>query len=255
MKVFLINLDKDVERLAAADAQFRAVGVEYERFSAVYVKYWSRAEKNRHVNRFRWWCATGRPPRDGEIGCALSHYTLFRRMVAENIPIACMIEDDVVLDSRMKRVLEEVERSYPKGVPFVGLLSNHSDPVGQNPEVGDCGFTTPEDVSEFLLKRETWDQCTEGYVVSLEGAKALLRANYPLITPCDIWPRWCRQGNIELYHVFPTVCSQNKDNFNSTVAVNGIWVKDMSVMRLVFYRVGRLIGRSLDRVMVRFKGF
>lgn len=255
MKVFLINLDKDVERLAAADAQFRAVGVEYERFSAVYVKHWSRAEKNCHVNRFRWWCATGRPPRDGEIGCALSHYTLFRRMVAENISIACMIEDDVVLDSRMKRVLKEVERSYPKGVPFVGLLSNHSDPVGQNPEIGDCGFTTPDSVTEVVLKSTDWDQCTEGYVVSLEGAKTLLRVNYPLITPCDLWPRWCRHGNIMLYHVFPTVCSQNKNDFTSITSSDGIWVKDMTPFRFIVYRLGRLVGRLLDTVIVKLKGY
>ena len=65
MKVFLVNLDKNPERLAAADAQLRKLGVEYERFPAVYGADLPKAEKRQAVNRFRWWCAVGRPSGGG----------------------------------------------------------------------------------------------------------------------------------------------------------------------------------------------
>ena len=80
MKVFLINLDRDQERLKAADAQLKALGVEYEWIPAVYGKSLSQEEKQRKVNRFRWWCAVGRSMTDGELGCALSHAAVYRWM-------------------------------------------------------------------------------------------------------------------------------------------------------------------------------
>ena len=38
MQLFLINLDKDKDRLAIIDSQLRKLGISYERFSAIYAK-------------------------------------------------------------------------------------------------------------------------------------------------------------------------------------------------------------------------
>ena len=60
MKVYLINLDSETERLAAADAQLKRLGVEYERFPAVRGSALTKGERDVAVNGFRWWCAVGR---------------------------------------------------------------------------------------------------------------------------------------------------------------------------------------------------
>ena len=126
MKVFLINLDVDKKRLAVADAQLRQLGVEYERIPAVYGKALSEAERRVAVNRFRWWCAIGRPILPGEIGCALSHYHIYRRLIDESIPYACILEDDVVLEREFKDQLAFVESRLSPKDPDVILLSNHT---------------------------------------------------------------------------------------------------------------------------------
>lgn len=253
MKVFVINLDRDRERLAAVDKQLRRLGVEYERIPAVYGKSLSTVEKNGKVNRFRWGCAVGRSITDGELGCALSHAGCYHRIVDEGLDCVCILEDDVVIDDRMREVLGKLEPEVSPSVPAVYLLSNHSDPDAQDGE-GVNGFTSPRD-TEFQIIRVKSDMFAEAYVVSNAGARALLKANYPIITPCDWWRRWSRIGVIELYHVFPTVCRQDKQSYEShTQPVNCFDVRKLSMPAFVFYKIWRCIGKIADMLLFRLTG-
>lgn len=254
MKVFLINLDSDKERLLAADAQLKMLGVEYERIPAVYGKSLSCAEKVRKVNRFRWWCAVGRPMTDGELGCALSHAAAYHKIIDGNLSMACVLEDDVVLDSRFPSVLTVLEKRLDWSKPQVALLSNHSSPEGQ---LGDAqnGFQSPPEVAELALQRIEFDMFSEGYVVTKTGAEALLKANEPIITCCDWWGRWTKLGLIELYHAFPTVCKQNKKGYASHTIVGMVKAaKDLPLPLRLLRKLKRLVGKMLDRMMILMVG-
>lgn len=253
MKIFVINLDRDVERMAILRRRMEDLALEYERFSAVYAKALPQKEKNAAVRRFRWRCAVGRRPFDGEIGCALSHYSIFRKMIAENLPMVCILEDDVVIDERIRLVLENLEKALNPVRPQVALLSNHSDPVGQGPQDGDCGFHSLPDDRTFELRPTGWDLCTEGYVITRAGAEALLKANYPLVVPCDAWPCFARRKVIELYHAFPTACSQDKRGFLSTTAVGGFVTEDLSWFGRIVHKLGRASGIVIDRFLCMFE--
>lgn len=227
MKVFLINLDKDVDRLQAADAQLRCLNIAYERISAVYGKDLSKDEQKAALNKFRWWCAIGRPIALGEIGCALSHYRLYQRMIDENIPYACILEDDVVLKSEFPIQLEVVERWIDQSKPQVVLLSNH----------------TSEVCNEWKISPAKKDMYTEAYILTQQAAKALLKANLPMQTPCDHWGRWVKHQAIMLYHAFPTVATQDWESYDSNIWEDG--VKE-SLLHLFFHKIKRMIGKMLD---------
>ena len=110
MQIYLINLDKDTDRLAAADAQLKGYGISYTRESACYAKELPEAERMKHVNQFRWWCVVGRKIEMGEIGCAVSHYRIMQRMVEQNILCACILEDDVEIHYNFKETIDKVEK-------------------------------------------------------------------------------------------------------------------------------------------------
>ena len=237
MKVYLINLDKDVERLSAADVQLRRLGVDYERVSAIYARDLTTEEKLRAVNRFRWRCATGLTVRDGEIGCALSHYGIYRRIVEQNEP-ACVLEDDVILDKKFKTVLRFVAEQLDITRPMVVLLSNHT-------RKAILSETSP------ALVRAVADQYAEGYVMTPKAATALLKANWPLQVPCDHWGRWAKQGVIELYHANPTVCTQDQKQYASgTVGAAVTWASDMPFGQRMVYKFKRLLGLSYDKLLL-----
>ncbi len=237
MKVFLINLDKNPDRLAAADAQLKRLGVEYERFPAVYGKALPEEEKRRAVNRFRWWCAVGRTIRDGEIGCALSHYAIYRRMVEERIPMACVLEDDVLLEDAFPDQLRRVEAWVRPGEPQVVLLSNHT---GKNVERAQGIYPTQSDIR------------TEGYVLTRTAAIALLKANLPLKVPCDFWGRWVSMHILALYHAHPRCCTQNCTQFLSDIGTTGIEVpqEHRTFLKRIIYVVCRGTGKALDSLFV-----
>ena len=233
MNVFLINLDKDVERLKSADAQLARLGVEYKRVSAVYAKELPSEEKRKSVNAFRWWCAVGRPVRDGEIGCALSHYGIYKAMTSSPV---CILEDDVILDSRFKEVLTYVEHQIDTTRSQVVLLSNHTK-SGVNAD-------------GVSLRCATADMYTEGYVITPKAAQALIRANLPLQCPCDWWGRWVKRGIIELYHAFPTVCRQDQTQYESGTVEKGCFrVDDLPVIKFLVHKASRLVGKTIDKVL------
>ena len=231
MKVFLINLDKEAERLKFVDNQMQKAGIAYERFPAVYGKFLSAEDKNSSVNAFRCWCAYGQMLRDGEIGCGLSHYGIYRKMITENLDAVCVLEDDVILEEKFKEQLEYAFENIDKSKPQVFLLSNHTREVSEIREI----------------RKARADMFAEGYVITRPAAELLLKVNFPMIVPCDHWGRWVKFFGLELFHVFPTVCSQNNQDFASgTQDSTMIDVRKMSLIPWCFRKFKRLIGCLID---------
>lgn len=231
MKVFLINMAESPQRLASADRQLRRLGVAYERVEAVNGRLLTPEERRRAVNSFRWWCAIGRPIVPAEIGCALSHATIYRHMVEEKIPYACVLEDDVVLDDRFREQLDFIAHNVNVAEAQVVLLSNHT----QERHDGQAVIPTQQDMF------------AEGYVLTRRAAEALLRENYPMQTPCDHWGRWVKAQIIRLYHAFPTVCCQDQVAFGSTTSMGRVAAtRNLSFLGYAVHKLKRVVGRTID---------
>lgn len=236
MTVYLINLDQDQKRRLAAEAQLNRLAVPFQRIPAVYGKALPIEEQTASVNRFRWWCAMGRPIELGELGCALSHKKIYEMMIAQALPVACILEDDVLLADAFPQQLTFVESRIDPTQPQVVLLSNHTKAVGKN----------------GTLQPARTDTCTEGYIITLPAARNLLKYNFPLKTPCDHWGRWVRYRIIQLYHAFPTVCTQDYDSFVSHIDISPLQnALKNSRLRRYTHKFKRLIGLTLDRLLPR----
>ena len=253
MRVYLLNLDKDVDRLMAADRRLQSLGIKYERISAICGKDLSPAEKRAKVSYFRWWCTVGIPPRDGEIGCAISHLTVYQRLVESGDKCVCVLEDDIVLDSRFPAILKFAELNISCVRPQVFLLSNHSD-FYENTGNGDriCGYKSAKNRLPEV-KRTSGDAFTEGYVLNVPAAKALLRQQTPIKIFADAWRRWAKIGAIELYHILPTVCSQDKSSFVSSTILHdkSLDVSKMSWQCWFWHKFKRCIGCAIDNMLIR----
>lgn len=211
MRVFVINLDRDIDRMAWNKKQAAEHNVLVERVSGIYGRDLPIEEVHESVNRFRWFCAMGRSPLIGEIGCALSHLKIYRKMIEENIPIACILEDDVFLLDGFKRKLAQLNEWSNPNEPVVVLL--HYTGVGN----GDTASSTNSGVVKV---RTGTFACS--YVLTLAAAKALIKENFPLVTPSDVWARWDKYGIIQLYVCDTKVCWHNNaaSGFISTIAEN-----------------------------------
>lgn len=203
MKVFVINLAKNTERMASMDAQLKGLGLEYERIEAVYGKALSKEERKTQFAAFRSYCAAGRRLNDGEIGCSLSHCSIYRKMVAEKIPYALILEDDVIIANEVHSTLKAVEDFIDPTKPQVVLLSAHNEKSANSVRIG----------------RIYGGMFTDGYVITLPAAKLLLKVNFPVVTEADRWGRWARWFGLELYKVCPSCIRQDWERFGTDINI------------------------------------
>lgn len=240
MKAYLINLDRNIDRLESASGQLGAQGIDFERFPAVDGSALTNEDRKQVMARFHARMARHNPLTKGEIGCALSHAAIWRKMIEGRISAALILEDDVHLSDKFKRALDRVVESMDVTRPQVYLFFDGR--LNQ--------FSGLDDASEFIeqlkgrrLKR-VW--CSEAYVVTLPAARNMLRANYPVVTPIDWWGRWARRGLIEVYRVHPLTARQKQETYPSDVtpvkpSIGGGW-------RLLWWMMCRVPEKIIDEL-------
>lgn len=127
----------------------------------------------------------GRELSRGEIGCALSHLTIYRRMAEEGIAVALVVEDDIQLTPLFRQVLDKLLQGAQPGGWEVILLGHHTQ------------FSRHRDAEHSLWYRHRIDDRhvirrpaeialgAYGYLVTLEGAQKLLRSATTIDRPID----------------------------------------------------------------------
>lgn len=92
--IFVINLDRDVERMASLAGNLRSLGLGYVRISAVLGKEvpgWEQlVDSGLYSARNR-----NPMPRPGEVGCYLSHLKAMEAFLQTDAPWCVILEDDV----------------------------------------------------------------------------------------------------------------------------------------------------------------
>jgi glycosyl transferase family 25 len=181
-KVFLINLNINKDRLERAKSELSYLGPPYsnfERFEAIYGKAKSDEEifALTSISAYKT-IKEGRSlhyelPSKGAVGCALSHYTLWKRMVDENINNALIFEDDIICNTNTKEINEYID-NIPNdyGIAFLDHINNGGKPY------------TPIN-NYWLINNDTNIFVTSAYVININGAKRLLSRAYPIDMQVD----------------------------------------------------------------------
>ena len=236
MKTFVINLDKNINRMEHMDAQLKRLGIAYERVPAVYGAALTKVERKRDFSAFRSRCASGYKLRDGEIGCALSHCLTYRKMVEEEILFSLILEDDVKIVDAATAVIKKVEEFITPSKPQVVLLSAHAVKDRMS-----CGI---ERISEGM--------CTDGYVITLPAAELILKANYPVLTVADKWRRWEKRYGIEMYRAWPTVVKQDNATFGTDISFEKIYFG--KGLQLLVHKALRVLECVIDFSLFKVMG-
>jgi glycosyl transferase family 25 len=136
------------------------------------------------------------PLRPGQVGCALSHLAIYRRMVERDIACALVVEDDVILPDDIAQILAGI-------VPILGdgeviQLYNWKD------EEVLFSRNNAVKLSESMLYYPIDANClgtTAAYVISRRAAAGILRENYPVKVTADNWEHFFANGAFETCRV------------------------------------------------------
>ena len=129
LPIFYINLDKRHDRNLQLKNQLNNLKLDAQRISAIDGSKLTLLERE-FVNEHNFLLTMKRPIRDGEIGCAASHRSIWQQIVDNDLNYALVLEDDAVIDKKILTLLNHSQ--FYQQFDLINLSSN--SPYNPNDE-------------------------------------------------------------------------------------------------------------------------
>lgn len=198
LKIYFINLDREVERRLLMERQFSAIGLRAERFAATTVEELPPGTLERYADPRR---PDWRTPE--EVACTFSHLRVMRDLLASSAEHALIFEDDVILSDRLPAFLEAFATRPPDW--DLTRLETFSTPVVLWPCV------TRQLAGIELLKPSGYVSGSAGYLISRRGAELFVSDPHILSRVID----WSMNHpfdpvgrRLSVRHAVPALCVQ-----------------------------------------------
>ena len=190
LPIWVLNLERDKEKRHFMEEQLKRLGKPYQIVEAVDGKKLS-ADDLQFYSRKMALTDFGRELSPGELGCALSHIKMWRRILEEDLKEVLILEDDAHIGHALFNVLAHRDR-----MPADYQHINFSTRARQIP-FGD--FIT--DIYRASKHAER-PYLTSAYLITQEGAQFLLDFVIPIYMPID---NFISISGIKSYGIFPPV--------------------------------------------------
>jgi GR25 family glycosyltransferase involved in LPS biosynthesis len=206
-QVYVINMDKDVERMKRFDEQMRHHGIEYKRITAI---KGTDVSHSKHMTDFcKVYCT------DGIKGCALSHHLIWDDMIKHGYSKICVFEDDALLSDTFNEDLPAMWQQLPTTFDLFFM--------GCNMKCGDThtisklivaveGTAPPERINTHMLK-VGGTVGTHGYVISRHCAELFHSLQFGTHIDFEMG-RWIKQYNLEAYSPDPKLVDVTGEDSN-----------------------------------------
>ena len=171
--IYVINLEKDAERLNSISKNLGSLGLEFERVPAVLGAGYT--DDPRTVDLRRYPRLNRRPkPRNGETGCYLSHLRACERLLLSEHPWCVILEDDAECLPELPGVLVALDQR--DDWDMAKLFCFHG---GTPVPVGRLAG------GQRLCVHLTRTTSAAGYAINRRAAETLLRTLLPMYTQLD----------------------------------------------------------------------
>ena len=194
IKTFVVNLERCPEKRKKMEERLK--GEEYEIFKAFDGKELNDEKLiEMGVEVLKEWQDpfSGRNMTWGEVGCALSHYFIMEKCVQENIEVAVILEDDVIIPDNFSEHINDCLKSLNEidNWEFCYLARL---PVNTSQDV---------DYNEKILK-PGYSYWTCSYIINLKGMNKIINsdAKKHLIPSDEILPILAQTSPLEEYYKF-----------------------------------------------------
>lgn len=233
LHTWVINLDKDQERLQRITQQLAPTGLAWTRISAVYGRDLPPDERARLLDTATYRRKHGMEPALGELGCYLSHIAVMRALLASPHAAALVLEDDVLLTLALRPVLQGL-LANPGRWDMVKLSQVHSGTPQRVLEVA------PGHWLSVMMSRCTG---SSAYLVNRRAAQVYVDRLLPMDLPYDhVFDRGWALG-LKVRMVSPTPCIHDEE-IATTITASGsrkfAWHQRLGAHR---YRLGNELQR------------
>ena len=213
-KVYVINLKSDVEKKQHMKVLCQKFNIQADFVDAIDGKKLSEQFVSDVYSGEIALNEIGRDLSRGEIGCALSHKNIYKKMIDESIEIALILEDDIDFDENLINLLDR-KVNFTDNWELI-LLGHHT---GNSRKVDTKSSFWNQ--KKLMYKYSLVRPCekgygTYGYLIKKNAAKKLLKYLKVISKPIDHYTGDSRYLN--LYTINPAPIKINEffsDNFHS----------------------------------------
>lgn len=256
MKIFLINLKKDTERLNRILQQFEKFNItNFEIVEAVYGKKLNQLQLNSCYDSK----VASRIVRElslSEIGCALSHIEVYHRIIKEN-KRCLVIEDDIILSDEFTNFIDiEIEDScdvvffgldtsncehenLPKTYPYKNIrysknVYGYTNRCYLKESYSTFGGINFYDIDEQSVKFNLFIG-THAYAPSVEACYKIININYPIKMMADYVWNFCdlsfkipKQNIVNLDRTLESTISFDRNFINQNYQYSKAFIKKIT---------------------------
>jgi glycosyl transferase, family 25 len=211
VKIFVVNLKSSGDRRLIMEKQLDKLGLPFEIFDAVNGYEITEAEilesydADFYYNRPGYYTA-------GSIGCSLSHFYIYKKIIDDKIDTALVLEDDMIINPDLPEVLEKLRQEiadnevillfYLSYLP-INLLAKNAVPLAKKYKL-------------YNLETSEGLKATGAYMINYEGAKSMYSRLAPIKTLPDDWHKFRQAGILQSVRaVYPVIV--DSDFFATTV--------------------------------------
>ena len=206
---FVISLPRDEERRAHMQAQLSTLAIGAEFIPAVDGRTLSSTDLAAY-DRQRALRVYGVEMMPTEIGCFLSHYRLYERMLREGIEVALIMEDDLEIRPEFPAILAGL-LADPAPPWLVVRFESQRGRVREPKTRKDRGTTVRELPAGELVKLKIHVLGLGAYLIRHEGARRMLAYGQQIFMPIDQAMDRFWESGIEPYVVRPMQVRQRPD--------------------------------------------
>ena len=233
MQTYIINLERSSDRRGYMQSLLQPFSCfnGYQFIPAVDGRTMSEDSINTHFLQDVAYKRYGRPVKRSEIGCVLSHYACYQKLVESGDNEAFIMEDDILFrkdNETLKNILPHAKQFLSIERPVILLF------FGEYWWLYTKSFT-----EEFHLKRVYDAISAQGYMINRAAAQLLLMQKPSSLA--DDWEYIISRG-IQVWALHPHIIDQEWMSFETTVSMDGYG----SIMRrnLTFPRIIRTYWRG-----------
>ena len=243
MRTFIINLKESTDRRAYMIDEMKKTGLEYEFFDAV------NGKAIRNIDEIYAKGASfkkiGKILTYGEIGCAMSHLLIYKKMIDENIDQALILEDDIVVSSDFNRIFAELLKIKKNN--YIILLGQLDPRVLKK-------IYRETIASEYTLTK-IFDSGygAQGYIIDNAAARVMYSMNYPVLYESDRWDILWKF--IDIYILVPYLVNHKKDAVSVIDSIEHRHIKKMPDNHsfiYIFFRKAFNLCKKIIRIVKNF---
>lgn len=202
---YIVNLERDKHRkdyVLSVLEPYPFLSVEV--IPAVEGKLLSSAEVESKFDTSMSFKRYGRDLNRGEIGCTLSHFNCYKRLLESNKQYALILEDDITI-LRDLNVIKELIEYLQQEIPIIIFLS------------GDYWYTQENKISDDYYLSSVYDAVgSYAYLINKQAAELILSQNRKASCAADNWSLYRSQG-VNLKAIRPYLIDANIEDFESTI--------------------------------------